>query len=69
MTGMKTHLEIDEKLLAEAMRRGRHATKRAAVNAALAEYVNFSKRLELLSLSGKVRWQGDLDQMRESRVP
>lgn len=66
---MKTHLDIDEQLLAEAMRRGGHATKRAAVNAALAKYVNFCKRLELLSLRGKVRWEGDLDQMRKSRVP
>jgi Arc/MetJ family transcription regulator len=66
---MKTHLEIDEQLLSEAMQRGRHSTKRAAVNAALAEYVNFCKRLELLSLHGKVRWEGDLDQMRKSRVP
>ena len=66
---MKTHLDLDGKLLADAMKRGGHSTKRAAVNAALAEYVNSCKRLELLSLRGKVRWEGDLDQMRKSRVP
>jgi len=55
---MKTHLDIDEKLLAEAMRRGGHGTKRAAVHAALFEYIN---------LRGQVRWEGDLDQMRKSR--
>jgi Arc/MetJ family transcription regulator len=69
MAAVKTHIDLDERLLKEAMRRGRHDTKRAAVNAALAEYVNSCKRVELLSLRGKIRWQGDLDQMRKSRVP
>lgn len=67
MENMKTHLDLDEKLLAEAMRRGGHTTKRAAVNAALFEYVRRSKRLELLALRGKVRWEGDLEQARRRR--
>lgn len=66
---MKTHLDLNENLLSEAMRRGGHDTKRAAVNAALAEYINLCKRRELLSLQGQVRWEGDLEQMRKSRVP
>ena len=67
MKAMKTHLDLDEILLAEAMRRGGHSTKRAAVNAALFEYVRLSKRRELLALRGQVRWEGDLDQMRKNR--
>lgn len=66
---MKTHLDLDQRLLAEAMRRGRHDTKRAAVNAALAEYINVHRRRELLGLRGRVPWEGDLEQMRKSRVP
>lgn len=50
------------------MRRGRHDTKRAAVNAALAEYINVHRRRELLALRGRVRWGGDLEQLRKSRV-
>ena len=69
METVKTHLDLDEHLLNEAMRRGGHDTKRATVNAALAEYINSCKRLELLALRGKVRWEGNLDQMRKSRVP
>jgi Arc/MetJ family transcription regulator len=66
---VKTHLDLDEHLLTEAMRRGGHDTKRAAVNAALAEYINLCRRHELLALRGEIRWQGDLDQMRKSRLP
>lgn len=64
---MKTHLEIDDQLLTEAMRRGGHNTKRSAIHAALQEYVRMCKRLDLLGLKGKVRWTGDLDQMRRNR--
>jgi Arc/MetJ family transcription regulator len=69
MAAVKTHLDLDEHLLTEAMRRGAHTTKRAAVNAALADYINLRKRHELLALRGQVHWEGDLDQMRKSRVP
>lgn len=64
-----THLDLDEQLLTEAMRRGGHTTKRAAVNAALADYINLLKRHELLALRGQIHWDADLDQMRKSRVP
>lgn len=67
MTDMKTHLEIDEQLLAEAMRRGSHGTKRSTIHAALLEYINLCKRRELSAMRGKLRWQGDLDQMRRNR--
>lgn len=67
MSEVKTHLEVDDQLLAEAMRRGGHGTKRSAIHAALQEYVRMRKRLDLLALKGKVRWTGDLDQMRRSR--
>ena len=67
MVDMKTHLDIDEKLLSEAMQRGGHGTKRAAVHAALFEYINLRKRRALLALRGQVRWEGDLEQMRKNR--
>lgn len=69
MAAVKTHLDLDEHLLTEAMRRGGHDTKRAAVNTALAEYINLRRRRELLALRGQIRWDGDLEQMRKSRVP
>jgi Arc/MetJ family transcription regulator len=64
MSTMKTHMEIDDELLADAMKLGRHRTKRSAVESALQHYVRWRARQELLALRGKVRWIGDLDRMR-----
>jgi len=57
-------MEIDDELLADAMKLGRHRTKRGAVETALQHYVRWRARQELLALRGKVKWVGDLDQMR-----
>jgi Arc/MetJ family transcription regulator len=64
MSDMKTHIDIDEDLLAKAMKLGRHKTKRETVQAALQEYVRIHLRRQLLDVRGKIRWEGDLDQMR-----
>lgn len=61
---MKTHLDIDEKLLEQAMKLGGHATAQETVNAALNAYVRRQVRRELRALAGAVDWQGDLDVMR-----
>ncbi len=65
---MATHIELDPELLEEAIALGGFATKKAAVNAALAEYIRASKRQQLLALRGKVAWVGDLDALRERRA-
>jgi Arc/MetJ family transcription regulator len=41
--GMKTHIELDDELLEQVFRLGGFATKKAAVNTALAEYVKLLK--------------------------
>ncbi len=64
---MKTHVEVDEALLAEVIRLGPFGTKKAAIHAALVELSKALKRRELLALRGKVRWQGDLGQLRAAR--
>jgi Arc/MetJ family transcription regulator len=66
---MATHIELDETLLKQIVRLGHFSTKKAAVNAALAEYLRHLKRRQLLELRGKVHWDGDLDAMRSSRLP
>ena len=65
---MKTHIELDDNLVNQIIRLGRFRTKRAAVNAALEEYAKVLKRSQLLELRGKVRWKGDLEQLRSSRT-
>ena len=64
---MPTNLALDDRLVEEAKRLGRHRTKRAAVNEALAEYVARRKRRRILDLFGKVAWDPDYDYKAERR--
>ena len=64
---MKTHIELDDKLLEEIFELGGFATKKAAVNTALSEYAKMLKRRELLAMRGQVRWEGDLAALRADR--
>ena len=52
---MPSNLAIDDKLLAEAQRVGRHKTKKETVSAALSEYVARRKQLRILELFGSTR--------------
>ena len=51
---MATNLAIDDRLIDAARQIGHHATKKAAVTAALEEYVNRRKQLEILKLAGTI---------------
>lgn len=64
---MKTHIDVDAKVLEEIMRMGSFPSKKAAINAALAEYLRKLKRLDLLAMRGNVPWVGDLDALRADR--
>jgi Arc/MetJ family transcription regulator len=64
---MRTHIELDDQLLTQVQNLGRFATKKAAVNTALAEYAKLLKRRQLLELRGQVHWEGNLDQLRAAR--
>jgi Arc/MetJ family transcription regulator len=65
---LRTNIELDEKLVAEGLKLTRKKTKKELVNYALEELVRRLRRRKLLSLEGKVKWTGDLDEMRTSRV-
>lgn len=64
---VKTHIELDDDLLEQVFELGGFATKKAAVNTALAEYAKLLKRRELLAMRGEVRWEGDLAALRADR--
>ena len=51
---MPTNLALDDKLIAEACRIGKHTTKKAAVTAALEEYIRQCKRRRLLGMVGTI---------------
>lgn len=58
---MATNLELDDKLIEAAVRAGGHKTKRAAVTAALAEYVRSRRRNQILKWRGQVDYFDDYD--------
>ena len=64
---MRTHVDLDEALLDQVVQLGHFPTKKAAIQAALVEFVKTLKRRELLALRGQMSWQGDLDQLRATR--
>ncbi len=65
---LRTNIELDEKLVDEAMKLTRKKTKKELVNYALKELVSRIKRKKLLELEGKVEWTDNLDEMRKDRV-
>lgn len=65
---LRTNIELDEKLVKEAMKLTHKKTKKELVNYALEELLKRFKRKRLLELEGKVEWTGDLDEMRKRRV-
>ena len=58
---MATNLEIDDKLIQEALKIGGHQTKSAVVEAALQEYVQRRKQLEITELFGIIEYDEDYD--------
>lgn len=64
---MRTNVEIDDEVMAEAQRLTGIRTKREAVDLALRELVARHRRLGILELRGRVHWQGDLDESRRGR--
>jgi hypothetical protein len=58
---MPTNLALDDGLIAEALRIGRHATKKAAVTAALQEYIDRRKQMEILSMVGSIDYDPAYD--------
>ncbi|MGP8253436.1 MAG: type II toxin-antitoxin system VapB family antitoxin [Terracidiphilus sp.] len=64
---MRTNIDIDDKLMKQAMKATGATTKKGAVEAALLRVVQLKKQEGIKKLRGKVRWEGDLNAMRESR--
>ena len=58
---MATNLALDDRLIQEAVKVGGHKTKKEAVTAALVEYIQARKRLEILDWFGKVEYYDDYD--------
>ncbi len=62
---MPTNLAIDDRLITEAQKLGRHRTKKAAVTAALDEYIQRRKQQDILPLFGTIAYNADYDYKEE----
>ena len=64
---MRTNIVIDEELFGQAKRLTGLKTKRAVVEEALRTLIRLKEQSQVRDLRGKLRWEGDLDSMREGR--
>lgn len=66
---MRTNIELDDELMAQAMEATGLSTKKATVEEALRQIVdNHHRRQALKDLKG-LGWEGDLDAMRDGWTP
>jgi Arc/MetJ family transcription regulator len=65
---MRTNIEIDADLLAEAMEATGQTTKRATVEEALRRIVQLHRQKQAGEALAGLGWEGDLDAMREGRA-
>ena len=64
---MRTNIEIDDALMAEAQKASGHATKKQTVEAALRLMIRLRRQQEVGAVFGKYRWRGDLASSRKGR--
>ena len=64
---MRTNIVIEDELMAEALELTGLATKREAVETALRLMIRIKKQERIRKYRGKLRWQGDLEEMRLAR--
>jgi Arc/MetJ family transcription regulator len=62
---MPTNLALDDRLIEQVQKLGRHRTKKAAVTAALDEYIQRRKQRDVLRLFGTIEYQKTYDYKRE----
>jgi Arc/MetJ family transcription regulator len=65
----RTNIDIDDELIAEAMRRYHLKTKKEAVDLALRRLVGPRLSVEFLESLEGMGWEGDLDEMRAGSSP
>ncbi len=65
---MRTNIDIDDRLMQQAMRTSGARTKRATVEAALRLLVQTRAQRGIRRLRGKIAWEGDLAASRLGRV-
>ncbi|HLF87214.1 MAG TPA: type II toxin-antitoxin system VapB family antitoxin [Nitrospiria bacterium] len=63
----RTNIDLNDKLVAEGMKITGCKSKKELVALALEELVAKKSRKKILELEGKIKWTGDINEMRKSR--
>ncbi len=67
-TPVRTNVVIDDELMEAAMKASGAKTKKGAIVEGLKLLVGLRDQRRILDLRGKIRWTGNLDESRRSRV-
>jgi hypothetical protein len=60
-SALPTNVDLDDRLIDQARRVGRHKTKKEAVTAALKEYIQRRRQQRVLDLVGQIDYEPDYD--------
>jgi len=61
---MRTNIEIDDNLMADALKATGLSTKKEAVELGLKALIKLNKQASIRALRGKLKWEGSLEEMR-----
>ena len=64
---MRTNIEIDDNLMADALKATGLRTKKEAVELGLKALIQLNRQASIRALRGKLKWEGDLDEMRTKK--
>jgi Arc/MetJ family transcription regulator len=64
---MRINIVIDDQLMAEALKASGFQTKKEAVEERLRALIKLRKQADIRTLRGKLRWEGNLDNMRRDK--
>jgi len=64
---MRTNIVLDDKLVEKGMAITGIKTKKALIDFALKSLIDRKKMYEILSLKGKINWEGNVEDMRSNR--
>jgi len=64
---MRTNIVIDDHIMKEAQKIGGYKTKKEAVEAGLKLIVSLNKQEKVRKYRGKLKWEGNLDEMRRNK--
>ncbi len=64
---MRTNIEIDDGLMADALKATGLSTKKDVVELGLKALIKLNKQASIHALRGKLKWEGDLDEMRTKK--